>query len=87
MNAYLASCGDDGYLNVWRKQADRINEQRKVIDGVASTPRMYGDQGWYSYKPGDYNLNFLEIYYLSMKPKDRALRRDTVVFLPGRQKS
>jgi hypothetical protein len=86
MNAYLVSCGDDRYLNVWRKQADRINEQRKVVDSVASTPRMYGDQGWYSYKPGDYNLNFLEIYYLSMKPEDRARCEETpwYSFLEGK---
>ena len=86
MNAYLISGGDEQYLEVWRKQADRINEQRKVINGVASTPRMYGDQGWYSYKPGDYNLNFLEIYYLSMKPSDRARAEDTpwYSFLEGK---
>jgi hypothetical protein len=86
MNAYLVSGGQDRYLNVWRKQADRINEQRKLIDGVASTPRMYGDQGWYSYKPGDYNLNFLEIYFLSMKPQDRARCEETpwYSFLEGR---
>lgn len=86
MNAYLASGGDDQYLEVWRKQADRINEQRKVIKGVASTPRMYGDHGWYSYVPGDYNLNFLEIYFLSMKPEDRARAEETpwYSFLEGK---
>ena len=86
MNAYLISGGDDRYLDVWRKQADRINEQRKLINGVASTPRMFGDQGWYSYEPGDYNLNFLEIYSLSMKPEDRARAQETpwYSFLEGR---
>jgi hypothetical protein len=33
---------------------------------------MYGDNGWYSYKPGDYTFNFLDIHFLSMKPSDRA---------------
>lgn len=86
MNAYLISGGDERYLDVWRKQADRINEQRKTINGVASTPRMYGDSGWYSYEPGDYNLNFLEIYHLSMKPEDRARCEETAwySFLEGR---
>jgi hypothetical protein len=86
MNAYLASCGDDRYLNVWRKQADRINQQRKIINGVPCTPHMHGDQGWYSYKPGDYNFNFLEIYYLSMKPSDRARCEETpwYSFLEGK---
>ena len=77
MNAYLISGGDDRYLEVWRRQADRINAQRKMIDGVSCTPRMHGDQGWYSYVPGEYNLNFLEIYYLSMKPQDRARAEKT----------
>jgi hypothetical protein len=80
MNAYLISGGDDRYLDVWRKQADRINEQRKVIDGLASTPRMFGNEGWYSYEPGDYNFNFNEIYFLSMKPEDRARTEETPWF-------
>jgi hypothetical protein len=86
MNAYLISGGDERYLDIWRKQADRINEQRKVINGVASTPRMYGDNGWYSYEPGDYNLNFLEIYHLSMKPEDRSRAEETpwYSFLEGK---
>lgn len=86
MNAYLVSGGDDQYLEVWRKQADRINEQRKVVNGLASTPRMYGDEGWYSYTPGEYNLNFLEIFYLSMKPADRARAEETpwYSFLEGK---
>ena len=77
MNAYLISGGDDRYLEVWRKQANKINAQRKMIDGVASTPRMFGDKGWYGYEVGDYNLNFLEIYFLSMKPEDRARAEET----------
>lgn len=86
MNAYLISGGNDDYLEVWRRQADRINEQRKTVNGIAGTPRMYGDQGWYSYAPGDYNLNFLEIYYLSMKPSDRARAEETpwYTFLEGK---
>ncbi|KRA62392.1 hypothetical protein ASD79_22135 [Caulobacter sp. Root655] len=71
MNAYLLT-GDDQYLDVWRKQADVINAQRKVIDGKVSTPRMYGEGGWYGYAPGDYRINGLEIWYLSMKASDRA---------------
>ena len=88
MNAYLISGGDDKYLDVWRKQADRINEQRKMVNGVASTPRMYGEQGWYSFVKGDYNLNFLEIYFLSMKASDRARCEETpwYGFLEGKNK-
>lgn len=71
MNAYLLT-GDDKYLDVWRRQNDVINAQKKVEDGKVSTPRMYGAKGWYSFAPGEYQLNGLEIWYLSMKPSDRA---------------
>ena len=71
-NAYLLSKGDDKYLDVWRKTADRFDAAAKVIDGKLSAPTMFGDQGFYSFKPGKYRQNFLEIYALSMKPSDRA---------------
>jgi hypothetical protein len=71
MNAYLLT-GDDKYLEVWRRQADVINAQKKIVDGKPMTPRMYGADGWYGYAPGDYRLNGLEIWYLSMKGSDRA---------------
>ena len=74
--AYLISGGDDKYLAVWRRQADRINAQAKTIDGKLSTPRMFGDQGWYSFHPGKYEVGALEIYYLSMKPEDRKRAPD-----------
>jgi hypothetical protein len=71
LNAYLLT-GDDKYLDVWRKQNDVINAQAKTIDGKVSTPRMYGPKGWYGYAPGEYRLNGLEIWYMSMKASDRA---------------
>jgi len=75
MNAYLLT-GDDKYLDVWRKQADVINAQARTLDGKVQTPRMYGADGWYGYAPGDYRLNGLEIWYLSMKASDRARAAD-----------
>jgi hypothetical protein len=77
MNAYLLSKGDDKYLDVWRKTADKFDAAAKVVDGKKSAPSMYGAQGFYSFKPGNYNLNFLEIYALSMKPSDRARCEET----------
>jgi hypothetical protein len=74
--AYLISGGDDKYLEVWRKQADRIDAQAKTVSGKLSTPRMFGDQGWYSFHPGKYEVGALEIYYLSMKPSDRKRAPD-----------
>jgi len=71
MNAYLLT-GDDRYLQAWRKQANVINAQKKIINGQAMYPRMYGDDGWYSYVPQPYNYNAQEIYFLSMDPEDRG---------------
>jgi hypothetical protein len=76
-NAYLLSRGDDKYLDVWRKTADKFDAAAKTVDGKMSTPTMYGDQGFYSFRPGKYNKNFLEIYALSMKPSDRARCEET----------
>jgi hypothetical protein len=33
---------------------------------------MYGDQGWYGYVPDKYAFNNYDIYFLSMRDKDRA---------------
>lgn len=71
LNAYLLT-GDDKYLDVWRRQNDVINAQKKTVDGKVQTPRMYGPKGWYGYAPGEYRLNGLEIWYMSQKPSDRA---------------
>jgi hypothetical protein len=86
MNAYLLSRGDDKYLDVWRKTADKFDAAQKMVDGKLSTPRMFGDQGFYSFAPGNYNLNFLQIYFLSMKPSDRARAEnaDWYLYLEGK---
>ena len=77
MNAYLLSKGDDKYMEAWRNTADKIDAQAKTVDGKLSTPTMRGDQGWYSFKPGKYRYNFLEMYHLTMKPSDRARCEET----------
>jgi hypothetical protein len=86
MNAYVMT-GDDEFLDVWRRQTDRLNAQARTIDGQRMTPTMFGDQGWYGWKPGEYALNGFEIWYLSMKPSDRARTggdHPWVAFLEGR---
>jgi hypothetical protein len=70
MNAYFLT-GDDKYLEAWRKQTARVNAQKRMVDGKALYPRMFGDNGWYHWVPEPYSYNQLEIYYLSMKPTDR----------------
>jgi hypothetical protein len=71
MNAYLLT-GAERYLDVWRKQIDAVNSQKKNIDGKALYPTMFGDQGWYHFTPEPYSAHALDIYYLSMRPEDRA---------------
>lgn len=70
VNAFMLT-GDDRYLDPWRKQIDRINAQRRVVDGQTMYPKMFGDQGWYHFTPEKYNSGALEIYYLSMREDDR----------------
>jgi hypothetical protein len=86
MNAYLLSKGDDKYMEAWRTTADKIDAQAKTVDGKLSTPTMRGDEGWYSFKPGKYRYNFLEMYHLTMKPSDRARCEETewYSFLEGK---
>lgn len=71
MNAYLLT-GDDRYLEPWRRQIDVVNAQAKTVDGKVLVPTMYGDQGWYAYSSQKYDKNARDIYFLSLKPEDRA---------------
>ncbi|MCP3696573.1 MAG: hypothetical protein GY917_30540 [Planctomycetaceae bacterium] len=71
MNAYMLT-GDDRYLQPWRDQIAAINKNVKMIDGKQYYPRMYGDQGWYDFHTSPYQVGVRQIYYLSMKPEDRA---------------
>jgi hypothetical protein len=85
MNASLLT-GDDRYMQVWRRQNEVINQQARTIDGKLQTPRMFGDQGWYSYSPGPYRANAFEIWYISMRTSDRELAGDHpwIAYLEGR---
>src|SRR6185436_15171592 len=59
--------GNDKYLDVWRKQIDTINTQKKMEGGRWVYPRMYGDNGWYAFTPQPYAENAEELYGLSMR--------------------
>lgn len=85
MNASLLT-GDDRYMQVWRRQNEVINRQARTINGKLHTPRMYGEQGWYSYAPGPYRSNAFEIWYVSMRASDREQAGDHpwISFLEGR---
>jgi hypothetical protein len=70
MNAYLLT-GDDGYLDPWRRQIDKVNSHAKMMDGKPMYPRMYGEKGWYHFVPAKYDYNAAELCYLSLKAGDR----------------
>jgi hypothetical protein len=85
MNAFLLT-GDDRYLDVWRKQRAAVNAQVRIVDGQKVYPRMYGNDGWYSWVPERYSYNDLEIYFLSMAKPDRDVLGDHpwLLFLEGK---
>lgn len=49
-------------------------------------PTMYGDEGWYAFRPTKYAHGALEIYYLSMKraDRDRLSPNAWISFLEGK---
>ena len=71
-NALLLT-GDQKYVDVWRGVVDKVNSSPRVIDGETRYPRMYGDDGWYDFRPERFSAGALELHYWSMDPED--LRR------------
>ncbi len=69
MNAYLLT-GEDRFLDPWRKQINVINAQAKTKDGKTMYPRMFGDDGWYSYSTAKYTIGVEEIAFLTQKEED-----------------
>ena len=84
-NAYFLT-GDDRFLDAWRKQIDAVNSHARVENGRTLYPHMFGDQGWYDYRPEPYRHGVLELYYWSMKEADRRRVPDSgwLAFLEGR---
>ncbi len=64
-NALLLT-GDQTYVRFWRDMIDRVNANAKVIDGVTLYPHMYGDQGWYEFRPQKFAPAAEELAYLTM---------------------
>jgi hypothetical protein len=83
-SAFLLT-GDDKYLDVWRKQIDAVNANRKMDGGRWLYPRMHGDHGWYAWDPAPYSEKALELYALSMRADDlqRAPRDPWLDYLRG----
>lgn len=75
----LLLTGDQGYVDVLRKQMDLIYGAKKVENGKTLLPRMYGDPRgykyngkpeWYEYAPVTYSDRLAEIYLWSMNRQD-----------------
>ena len=84
-NAYFLT-GDDRFLDAWRTQIDAVNSHSRVENGRTLYPHMFGDKGWYDYRPEPYRHGVLELYYWSMKAADRRRVPDSgwLAFLEGR---
>ena len=87
-NALMLS-GDMRFIELWRHQNERINNQGKQLGGKFSTPTMFGEKGWYGWKEGPYRTNGFEIWYATQSPADRERAGDHpwVAFLEGRNNS
>ncbi len=85
-NAYFLT-GDDRFLDAWRNQIDAVNSHSRVENGQTVYPHMFGDKGWYDYRPEPYRHGVLELYYWSMKEADRQRVPDSgwLAFLEGPQ--
>lgn len=70
-NAYLMT-GDRRYVDTWRTMIESVNRQAKTIDGQTMYPSMYGDDGWYAWRPHPYSAGSLDVWYWSMDPADKS---------------
>jgi len=66
----LLMTGSQSYVDIWRGVIDRVNENSKQIDGQIMYPRMYGDDGWYDYRPQPFDSGALEVWYWSQDRQD-----------------
>jgi len=70
-NAFLLT-GDRRYIDAWTHMLDIVNSNGKVVDGVMQYPYMYGDDGWYDFKPEPVSWGALDSWFWTMSRKDRS---------------
>jgi len=70
-NAFLLT-GDRRFVDAWTRMIDIVNSNSKTIDGVKQYPYMYGDDGWYDFKPEPVPWGTLESWFWTMDEKDKA---------------
>ena len=71
-NAFFIT-GDEGYLDVLRKQGDNmLNSRKKDENGRSLFPNKYGDEGWYGYGHGGplFEGLFADLYLFSLEDED-----------------
>ena len=88
MNAYLLSRGDDKYLDVWRKTADKFDAAAKTVDGKLSSPHHVRRPGLLQLQarqvPAELPGNLCPV---DEAVRPRPLRGHRMVRLSGRQES
>ncbi len=84
-NAFLLT-GDRRYIDAWTNMLDIVNSNAKVVKGVKRYPYMYGDDGWYDFKPEPVNWGGLDAWFWTQSPKDEIRVADDpwVKFLSGK---
>ncbi|MBH52719.1 MAG: hypothetical protein CMI18_00010 [Opitutaceae bacterium] len=84
-NAYLLT-GDRKYIDTWTAMIDIVNSNARVMDGVKHYPYMYGDDGWYDFKPEPVPWGTLNSWFWTMDEKDkkRVSSDPWVRFLDGK---
>ena len=65
---------------------DIVNSNARVIEGEKRYPYMYGDNGWYDFKPEPVPWGTLESWFWTMEDKDKARveNHPWVSYLEGR---
>ena len=70
-NAYLLT-GDRRFIDPWTRMIDIVNSNAREIDGEKRYPYMYGDEGWYDFKPEPVPWGTLESWFWTMDERDKA---------------
>ena len=82
----LLLTGDQKYVDVWRTMLRKVNGNAKEINGKTVYPHMYGDEGWFDFKPEPWVWGALEVYFWSMdRKRDLGLvaENEWINFLEG----
>ena len=70
-NAYLLT-GNRRYIDLWTRMIDKVNANKKIVDGRTLYPHMHGDDGWYDYTPSPWSEGALDCYFWTCDPRDQA---------------